>query len=75
MFPDWNRQIYLLHMSDANKPKNCTYCEKEFPHYVNMIRHRKLAHAERYKVENCPQARHRARGSDRRPHRWASNEL
>ena len=35
----------------ANRPKKCTYCEKEFPSYVNMIRHRKLAHAEQYKVD------------------------
>ena len=32
----------------ANRPRRCTYCDKEFPTYVNMIRHRKLAHAEQY---------------------------
>ena len=35
----------------ANRPKKCTYCDKEFPTYVNMIRHRKLAHAEQYKID------------------------
>ena len=51
LWPGNYKKHMAAHKSDDNKPKNCTYCEKEFPHYVNMIRHRKLAHAEQYKVD------------------------
>ena len=29
-----------------NRPKNCTYCDKEFETYAAMTRHRKISHAE-----------------------------
>ena len=32
----------------ANRPKNCTYCEKEFETYAAMTRHRKISHAEEW---------------------------
>ena len=42
-----------IHMKthDANRPKKCTYCDKEFDSYANMTRHRKIAHAERWKLD------------------------
>ena len=32
----------------ANRPKNCTYCDKEFETYASMTRHRKISHAEEW---------------------------
>ena len=42
-----------LHMKthSANRPKICTYCDKEFAAYVNMTKHRKIAHAEQWKMD------------------------
>ena len=36
-----------LHMvtHGENRPKNCTYCDKEFESYSSMTRHRKISHA------------------------------
>ena len=32
----------------ANRPKICTYCNKEFETYVAMTRHRRISHAEEW---------------------------
>ena len=32
----------------ANRPKNCTYCDKEFETYAAMTRHRKMSHPEEW---------------------------
>ena len=37
-----------MHDASFNRPTRCTYCQKEFPKYVNMARHRKIAHREEY---------------------------
>ena len=39
------------HDSSFSRPTSCTYCQKEFPKYVNMVRHRKNAHREQYSVD------------------------
>ena len=39
------------HLNDANKPKNCTYCDKKFPTYPRMCSHRRIAHAEQYAID------------------------
>ena len=33
---------------EANRPKNCTYCDKEFETYAAMTRHRKMSHPEEW---------------------------
>ena len=38
-------------MHRDNRPKKCTYCDKEFLSYKNMTGHRKFAHAEQYKID------------------------
>ena len=42
---------YHMKTHAANRPKKCTYCDKEFETYSNMTRHRKIAHAEQWKVD------------------------
>ena len=42
---------YHMRTHDANRPKKCTYCDKEFESYSNMTRHRKIAHAEQWKID------------------------
>ena len=39
------------HANDANKPKNCTYCDKQFPTFNQMTSHRRCAHAKEYAVD------------------------
>ena len=51
VWPTNLRKHMKSHADDANKPKNCTYCNKEFPTYMRMTRHRKIAHAQQYAVD------------------------
>ena len=39
------------HDESFSRPTSCTYCKKEFPNFVNMTRHRKIAHRELYKID------------------------
>ena len=47
------RMALKIHMRThaANRPKKCTYCDKEFDAYANMTRHRKISHAEQWKMD------------------------
>ena len=40
-----------LHLNDSKKPKNCTYCDKEFPTYARMTGHRRIAHLQQYTAD------------------------
>ena len=40
-----------MRMHGDNRPKKCTYCDREFPTYKAMTGHRKFAHAEQYKTD------------------------
>ena len=40
-----------IHSRPIVRPKSCTYCQKEFPNYHNMTKHRRIAHAEQWKVD------------------------
>ena len=42
------------HSGLFSRPTSCTYCRKEFPRYVSMARHRKIAHREQYAVDREP---------------------
>ena len=45
-------KIHLkIHDKSLNRPTICTYCEKEFPKYENMTRHRRIAHREQWNLD------------------------
>ena len=47
-----NLAIHMrAHDAAFSRPTSCTYCRKEFPKYVNMVRHRRIAHSEQYSVD------------------------
>ena len=37
-----------MRVHGKNRPRKCTYCDREFPTYKAMTGHRKLAHTEEY---------------------------
>ena len=40
-----------MRMHGDNRPKKCTYCDREFPTYKAMTGHRKFAHIEQYQAD------------------------
>ena len=55
--PNQSKENMTSHANASKKPRNCTYCGKEFPHYVNMVRHRTMAHPDQYKVDRAKLAK------------------
>ena len=39
------------HDNEVSRPRNCTYCNKEFPNFLRMTRHRRIAHSEQWAVD------------------------
>ena len=47
-----NLKVHMrMHDASISRPRSCTYCQKEFPKYVNMARHRRVAHREEYNID------------------------
>ena len=48
-----NMKIHVarMHEKASIRPTSCTYCGKEFPQYMNMARHRKIAHREQWNID------------------------
>ena len=46
-----NLEKHMKTHDSTLRPRKCTYCNKEFPTYANMTRHRKIAHADQWEVD------------------------
>ena len=43
--------VIRMHEMASIRPTSCTYCNKEFSKYCNMVRHRKIAHREQWNID------------------------
>ena len=48
-----NVRSHIAKVHDNSKPTSCMYCHKEFPHFHNMVKHRKIAHREQWNIDKA----------------------
>ena len=48
---DYIKRHMPIHSESIVRPKSCTYCQKVFPNYHNMTKHRRIAHTEQWKID------------------------
>ena len=48
-----NMHVHMarMHEKASIRPTSCTYCQKEFPRFHNMVQHRKIAHREQWNID------------------------
>ena len=48
-----NIRSHIAKVHDKSKPTSCMYCQKEFPNFHNMVKHRKIAHREQWNIDKA----------------------